>query len=500
MPSSLKTKCISTEPESPLQFGRVEGRQVVAEFNGGHISSDGGLLLIRQVDQQYRLSEQIAACFRDHRDPSRVEHSIQEMVAQRLYGLVQGYEDLNDHDSLRDDVMLGVAVGKLARRRGEGSPLAGKSTLNRLEKSYRRDESDAVNERYVKTEVDPRQLEQVLMSFFFAQHPIPPKQMVLDLDVTDDETHGEQEGAEFNGYYQSTCYTPLYLFCGRDLLVARLRPANVDPAAGALEELQRVIAAIQARWPAVKIWVRGDSAYSRDDIMSWCEATPNVDYLFAQGRNAVLVRRSTRWSEAALKDYAQRRQKAQDALTAEIGEEPDSQDLDRLVPDTVYYGCFTYQTEDSWSRSRRVICKVTAGPKGVRHHFVVTSLRAQQMSSQRLHTEGYCPRGEMENRLKEQQLDLFSDRTSNHYFDDNQLRLWFSAFAYGLLNALRQQVLQHTELANARVGTIRTHLLKLGTLIRVSVRRIHLAFHSSFPRRDLFHLAYQRLFALADSS
>jgi hypothetical protein len=309
-----------------------------------------------------------------------------------------------------------------------------------------------------------------------------------------------QEGAEFNGYYQSTCYTPLYLFCGRDLLVARLRPANVDPAAGALEELQRVIAAIQARWPAVKIWVRGDSAYSRDDIMSWCEATPNVDYLFAQGSNAVLVRRSTRWSEAALKDYAQRRQKAQDALTAEIGEEPDSQDLDRLVPDTVYYGCFTYQTEASWSRSRRVICKVTAGPKGVRHHFVVTSLRAQQMSSQRLHTEGYCPRGEMENRLKEQQLDLFSDRTSNHYFDDNQLRLWFSAFAYGLLNALRQQALQHTELANARVGTIRTHLLKLGTLIRVSVRRIHLAFHSSFPRRDLFYLAYQRLLALADSS
>lgn len=500
MTPSLDTECISNQPETPLTFGRLDGRNVVAEFNGGHISSDGGLLLIRQVDQQYGLSEQIAACFTDHRDPTRVEHSIQELVAQRLYALVQGYEDVNDHDILRDDVMLGVAVGKLTRRHGEGSPLAGKSTLNRLEKSYRRDESDVVNARYVKTEVNPCQLEQVFLNLFFAQHPAPPKQIVLDLDVTDDETHGAQEGAEFNGYYQSTCYTPLYLFCGRDLLVARLRPANGDPAAGALEELQRVIAAIQARWPKVKIWVRGDSAYSRDDLMSWCEATPNVDYLFAQGSNAVLVRRSRRWSEAALQDYAQRRQQAREALMAEVGDELDPKELDRLVPDTVYYGCFTYQTQDSWSRSRRVICKVTAGANGVRHHFVVTSLTAQQMSAQRLHSEGYCPRGEMENRLKEQQLDLFSDRTSNHYFDDNQLRVWFSAFAYGLLNALRQQALQHTELANARVGTIRTHLLKLGTLIRVSVRRIHLAFHSAFARRDLFHLAYQRLLALANSS
>jgi hypothetical protein len=194
MTPSLKTECISSEPESPLQLGRLDGRRVVAEFNGGHISSDGGLLLIRQVDQQYGLSEQIAACFTDHRDPSRVEHSIQALVAQRLYALVQGYEDVNDHDDLRNDVLLGVAVGKMARQRGEGSPLAGKSTLNRLEKSYRRDESEAVNERYVKTEVAPRQLEQVLLTVFFEQYSTPPKSIVLDLDVTDDETHGEQEG------------------------------------------------------------------------------------------------------------------------------------------------------------------------------------------------------------------------------------------------------------------------------------------------------------------
>ncbi len=216
--------------------------------------------------------------------------------------------------------------------------------------------------------------------------------------------------------YQSTCYTPLYIFCGRQLLVARLRPANVDPAAGALEELQRIIPAIQAQWPEVKILVRGDSAYSRDDIMTWCEATPNVDYVFAQGSNAVLGRLSHRWVERANTQYQQRRQQASETLSAQWSPDaPSPEDLDALVPEATLYGCFAYQTQESWSRSRRVVCKVTAGAKGGRHHFVVTSLSARQVSSQRLHADYYCPRGEMENRLKEQQLDLFSDRTSTRY-------------------------------------------------------------------------------------
>ncbi len=390
-----------------MSFGLLDRRPLVAEFNGGEISSDAGLLLIRQIDQHYGLSQQIAACFTDHRDPSRVEHSIEAMVAQRLYGLVQGYEDLNDHETLRGDVMLGLAVGKLERQRGEGAPLAGKSTLNRLEQSYRRDDSAAVNPRYVKTTVDPVSLEAVLLSLFFAQQTTTPKHLMLDMDVTDDTTYGEQEGADFNGYYQSTCYTPLYIFCGRQLLVARLRPANVDPAAGALEELQRIIPAIQAQWPEVKILVRGDSAYSRDDIMTWCEATPNVDYVFAQGRNAVFGRLSTRWAERATTDYQHRRQQASETLSAHLS--PDTlspKDLDALVPEAIAYGCFAYKTQDSWSDSRRVVCKVTAGAKGVRHHFVVTSLSPKQASSQRLHADYYCPHGEMENRLKEQQLDL----------------------------------------------------------------------------------------------
>lgn len=499
MPSP-KTECISSVSQHPLMFARLDRRPVVADFKGGHISADGGLLLIEQVDHRYGISERIASCFTDHRDPTRVDHSIQEMVAQRLYGLVQGYEDLNDHDVLRHDPMLAIAVGKLESRRGGNAPLAGKSTLNRLEKSYRRDGSDAVNPRYVKTEINPEQLEQVFLDIFFAQHSHPPRVVVLDMDVTDDETHGQQEYAVFNGYYHSTCYAPLYIFCGRHLLAARLRPSNVDPAAGALDELQRIIPAIIDQWPGVMILVRGDSAYSRDDIMSWCEAMPNVDYVFAQGSNPRLVQMSYRWQTRASDDYQQRCDQVVTTLASHLGAEPFSDDtLAALVPEAVHYGSFSYQTLESWSCSRRIVCKVTAGQKGLRRHFVVTSLSTRNASAQKIHTDWYCPRGEMENRLKEQQLDLFSDRTSNHYFDDNQCRLWFSSFAYVLLNALRQQALQKTELANARVGTLRTRLLKVGTLIRISVRRIHVALHSAFPLQHLFVLAHQRLEALPNT-
>lgn len=498
---SRKTECISSSLTSALIFDTIDRRPIVAEFNGGDISSEGGLLLIQQIDQHYGISQRIAGCFTDHRDPSRVDHTIEEMVAQRLYGIVQGYEDLNDHDQLRHDPMLAIAVRKLESHRGGSAPLAGKSTLNRLEKSYRREESEAVNPRYVKTEVNPEQLEQVFLELFFAQQSRPLKKVILDLDVTDDEPHGQQECAVFNGYYHSTCYAPLYIFCGRHLLAVQLRPSNVDPAAGALEELQRIIPAITAQWPGVKILVRGDSAYSRDEIMSWCEATPNVDYVFAQGSNTRLRQMSYRWQDSATRDYQQRRTQVVNALAPHLAPETLSDDeLAALVPEAVHYGCFAYQTLDSWSCPRRLVCKLIAGPNGLRHHFLVTSLSARQASSQTLHTDLYCPRGEMENRLKEQQLDLFSDRTSNHFFDDNQLRVWFSAFAYVLLNALRQQALQHTELANARVGTLRTRLLKVGTLIRISVRRIHLALHSSFPMQPLFVLAHQRLRALPNTT
>lgn len=476
-----------------LSFGLLSGRAISAEFDGGQISSEAGLLLVSQVDENYGMSRRIAECFTDHRDASYVEYPIETLVKQRIYGIVQGYEDLNDHEQLRHDRLVGVAVGKLESAHGRCAVLAGKSTLNRLEKSYRRDESERVDERYVKTEVDPQALENVFLELFIAKTKTPPQLLILDMDVSDDTTYGNQEQSGYNGHYKSTCYTPLYIFCGRDLLVSRLRPANVDPAGGALEELQRVVARLRQQWPDVEMMVRGDSAYARDEIMSWCESQPQVEYVLAIGSNSRLEKRAQRIQGYAKADYLAARAATQDALLATLKpEDIKAEELDELVPHAVSYGCFPYQTLESWSRQRRIVCKVTYGPNGAHRHFVVTSWHSRQFSSKALHQKQYCPRGEMENRIKEQQLDLFSDRTSNHYFDDNQLRLWFHSFAYVLLNLIRD-ALHHTPLANAQVGTIRSKLLKVGTLIRLSVRRIHLALHSTFAYRDLFALVHQRL-------
>jgi hypothetical protein len=495
-----KHKNLNASNPLKLSFGSLERRAISAEFNGGHISSDGGMLLLGQVDEHYGITRQIAGCFTDHRDAAYVEYSIETLVTQRVYGLAQGYEDLNDHEQLRHDPLVGVAVGKVESAHSRCAPLAGKSTLNRLEKSYRREESEAVDTRYVKTEVNPVALENVFLEVFIGKSKTPPKIVILDMDVTDDATYGNQEGGGYNGHYKSTCYTPLYIFCGRDLLVSRLRPANVDPAGGALEELQRVVSRLRQAWPEVVIMVRGDSAYARDEIMSWCEEQALVQYALAMGTNSRLEERCQRIEGFAKADYLAARAAASSALlTTMKPDELTETHLDELVPPAVSYGCFHYQTLKSWSHQRRVVCKVTYGPNGPRRHFVVTSWSYKEFSSKALHQKQYCPRGEMENRIKEQQLDLFSDRTSNHYFDDNQLRLWFHSFGYVLLNLLRE-ALHHTPLANAQVGTIRSKLLKVGTLVRMSVRRIHLAMHSSFAYRDLFGLVHQRLCALSAPS
>ena len=501
-PGRVNRRAKPKEPSAPqkLSFGRLERRIISAEFNGGHISSDGGVMLLSQVDEHYGISAKVAACFSDKRHQSYVEHSIESLVRQRVYGIAQGYEDLNDHEQLRHDPLLGVAVGSVESHHQRCAPLAGKSTLNRLEKSHRHDESDGVNTRYVKTEVDAKALENVFVELFIAHTPTPPDVLILDMDVTDDRTHGNQEQAGYNAHYKSTCYTPLYMFCGRELLVCRLRPANVDPAGGALEALQRVIPQLRQRWPDVVIMVRGDSAYARDDIMSWCEAQPKVEFVLAMGSNSRLASMAQRFEDYAKADYLAARAVTKAALLATMKpDELTEEDLDELVPPSVQYGCFPYETLNSWSRQRRIVCKITYGPKGPHRHFVVTSWHSKQYSSKALHQKQYCPRGEMENRIKEQQLDLFSDRTSNHYFDDNQLRLWFHSLAYVLLNRLRD-ALHHTPLANAQVGTIRSKLLKVGTLIRVSVRRIHLAMQSSFAYQELFALVQQRLSQMAAPS
>jgi len=322
-----------------------------------------------------------------------------------------------------------------------------------------------------------------------------PKRIILDMDVTDDPTHGSQDGAAFNGSYQHECYTPLLIFCGRHLLSAKLRPANVDPAAGALGELQRLIAHIRGHWPQVTIVVRGDSAYSRDDIMSWCERQSRVEFVTAHSRNARLQEMTWSLEQRAKVAYEAQRQAVATSLEPLLGQSSTElvADLDRLVPPQVWYQSLSYRTLDSWSRERRVVCKLTYDGNGPRRHFVVTPFNAEQVHPAYLHRDYYCPRGEMENRIKEHQLDLFSDRTSTHEFETNQLRLWFSSFAYVLMQALRLKALAHTELADAQLGTIRRKLLKLGAQVRTPVRRIRVAFSSASPIQGIFDAAYQQL-------
>lgn len=494
--SPTQTECTSTS----YDFGRVSQRKFVADFSGGDLTSDGGLLLIREIDNLYRISERLSECFTDHRDANRVRHELKTLIAQRLYGLVQGYEDVNDHDELRYDRLFGAVLGQLESEHPRCAPLAGKSTLNRLEQAMHI-ESDLSDSRYLKMSLNPAAVEALLVELFIEQREREPKRLILDLDVTDDPTHGHQEGSAFNGYYQHECYTPLLIFCGRHLLSAKLRPANVDPAAGALDELQRLIAHIRGHWPEVMIVVRGDSAYSRDDIMSWCESQRRVEFVTAHSSNARLREMTWTLEQRAKAAYEAQRQSVAEALEPLLGQNRTelSAELDRLVPPQIWYQSLSYRTVDSWSRERRVVCKLTYDGNGLRRHFVVTSFNPEQVHPAHLHRDYYCPRGEMENRIKEHQLDLFSDRTSTHEVESNQLRLWFSSFAYALMQALRLKALAHTELADAQCGTIRRKLLKLGAQVRISVRRILVAFSSATPIQAIFQAAYQHLQRLPPS-
>ena len=475
------------------QFGQLDRRQVVADFSGGQITSDGGLILVAEIDRRLQISERVAACFTDQRESARVQHELSDLVAQRLYGLVQGYEDLNDHEQLRHDPMFGIVVGKLESEHPRCAPLAGKSTLNRLEQAMHV-ATDLSEQRYVKFCVNPNQMESLLVELCLEHQGKEPKQIILDLDVSDDPVHGSQEQAFFNGYYDHVCYAPLFIFCGRHLLAAKLRPSNVDPADGALEELKRIIAQIRQQWQEVVIVVRGDSAYGRDDIMSWCESQEKVEYVLAYASNERIQKMTWGLEQRAKAAYEQQRQEMASTLEGWVATPAELKaELDALVPPQVWYQSLTYRTLDSWKTQRRVVCKLTYDGTGAHRHFVVTSFSTEHLSPGKLHTDYYCPRGEMENRIKEHQLDLFSDRTSTHEFESNQLRLWLSSFAYVLMQALRQQVLAGTEFADAQLGTIRLKLLKVGAQIRLSVRRVVIAFSSAWAAQSLFHRVYQRL-------
>jgi hypothetical protein len=464
----MPTKCSSDS----FEFAAVEGRRVVAEFDGGSITSDAGALLLGATDRAIKLIDRFAGCFQDRRCPELVEHSVATLVGQRIYGIALGYEDLIDHDTLRHDPVLSVLAGKLTARRKDCAPIAGKSTLNRLELSK------AEPSRYHKISYDGSAIETLFVDLFLEAHQVPPTPIILDLDATDDPLHGHQEGRFFHGYYDCYCYLPLYIFCGRHLLCAKLRRSNIDAAAGSCEETARIVAQLRARWPKVRVLLRADSGFARDELMSWGEEN-EVDYLFGLAKNNRLI------------------QKIEAELASAAAEGQATGKTARRFKD------FTYATLDSWRRIRTVVGKAewippreSQGDKKegeANPRFVVTSLSASECEARCLYEELYCARGEMENRIKECQLDLFADRTSAATMRANRLRLYFASMAYVLLCALRRIGLKHTQFAKATCGTIRLRLLKIGASVRTSVRRIKIAMASAFLHQKEFGRACNAL-------
>jgi len=469
----MKTDCNRIS----FTFHPLARRAVVAKFDGGTITSDAGALLLREVAQHTGILEQFARCFTDHRDAEQIEHTVEQLVAQRVYGLALGYEDLNDHDQLRRDPLLAALVGKpepegtdRLRARDRGMALAGKSTLNRLELGGA---EVGAAERYKKITVDLAAVDRFLVETFLQAHEsAPPARIILDLDCTDDPIHGAQEGRFFHGYYREYCYLPLYIFAGEELLCARLRTADQDAAAGAAGEVARIVAQLRQRWGQVEIWVRGDSGYCREELMAWCEAQ-GVGYILGLAKNERLV--------AQLADEM--------SLAKTLHEQ--SGQAARVFKD------LEYRTRESWSQARRVVGKAEHLAKGANPRFVVTSLPAAAFAAQELYEDLYCARGEMENRIKEQQLYLFADRTSAATMRANQLRLWFSSVAYLLLQALRRLALAETALARAQCQTIRLKLLKIGAQVKVTVRRVIISLAEGCPYATEFAAAYARLQRLA---
>src|SRR5215467_310889 len=435
-------------------------RQVVAGFEDRQLSTEGGALLLRETDRKIGLLAGVVECFRDHRAPERIEHELRELLAQRIYGLALGYEDLNDHEELRRDPLLTLLAGK---RSMEG-PLAGKSTLNRLELTPA---GSPLEDRYHKITYSTEALDALLVNVFLKAHAKAPRQIVLDVDVTDTPLHGEQQARFFHGYYSQYCYLPLYIFCGDHLLCARQRPSNQDASAGSREEVERIVKQIRQRWPKVRIILRADSGFCREELMAWCEQH-GVEYVFGLARNLRLQRKI---------GHAMREARLQHQSTGQAART---------------FREFRYRTRKSWSRSRRVVAKAEYLEKGENPRFLVTSLSAKEWEANVLYEKLYCARGEMENRIKEQ-LSLFADRMSTETLRANQLRLYFSSLAYVLVHALRRLALAGTEWAQAQVQTIRLRLLKIAAEVRLSARRIWVSYSNAYPWKEMFAAAWVAL-------
>jgi hypothetical protein len=464
----MVTECI----QRTFDFQALAGRQITGRFDGGTITSDAGALLLREVEAHTGILRNFARCFQDARAPDCIEFTVEELLKQRIMALALGYEDLNDHEQLRHDPLLAVLVGRKDPTgqdridpRDRGAPLAGKSTLNRLELTPAR---ASAGNRYKKIAARHERIEQFFVETFLSSCDRPPEEIVLDFDATDDPLHGHQLGRFFHGYYDGYCYLPLYVFCGEHLLCAKLRPADIDASAGSLKVLRRLVEQIRRRWPGVRIVVRGDSGFCREPMMRWCEEN-DVDYLLGLAKNKRLLR----------------------VLGAELHEA--QQGFERTRQPARRFKDFRYSTRKSWSRERRVVGKAEHLAKGSNPRFVVTSLPAEQCDARTLYEQRYCGRGDMENRIKEQQRCLFADRTSCHTMRANQLRLWLSSVAYVLLQTLREHGLHDTPLAQAQCDTIRLKLLKIGALVRVTVRRVWFSLAESYPYQALFARVFENL-------
>jgi hypothetical protein len=478
--ATAKTDC----KDQPLLFQALGPRKVVADFSGGWLSTDAGALLLRQVDRGLGLSRALARCFTDRRDARWTDHSLEALLRQRLYGLALGYEDLNDHDRLRRDPLLAVACEKrdplgrdrLHRSGEESIALAAPATLNRLELSNNQ------CSRYHKIEHDPARIEDCLLQMGARALPKHAAEIILDLDAMGHVLHGLQEGRHFHAYYADYCYLPLYIFAGDVPLWAQLRTSDVDPISGVVAALEKVVAAIRQRCPQARLIVRADSNFCREELMSWCEGQAAVYYCLGFGRNTVLL-------EQLAPALAQAR-----AARCLSGAGP----VRRFAE-------FDYQTCRSWSRARRVVGKAEVSAEAQDTRFVVTNLPSEgvtgeddrgRFAPQRLYEELYCGRGEMENVLKQQVLDLEADRLSTHYLASNQLRLWLATLAYFLMERVRTMGCKGTELARASVGSVRLKLFKVAAQVRVSVRRVYVQISSAYPFAELFRGCHRRLMAL----
>lgn len=432
-------KCTQKE----FRFPSFDRRKIEANFEGGNVTSDGGVLLLREAERRLGLIRALSACLQDPRDPALITHAQEELLRQRIFGLAQGYEDLNDHDTLRHDVAWQTAVER-------ETPLASSPTLCRLEQRVDRRAAVAMH--------------RVLVEQFIASFASAPEELILDFDATDDRVHGQQEGRFFHGYYGDYCFLPLYVFCGEQLLVSYLRPSKIDPARHAWAILKLLVSRLRQQWPEVRIIVRADSGFCRWKMLRWCDSA-GVDYIIGLSRNSRLEALGAPLMAQAAAAFAQSKEKQR------------------------YFGWLQYGAA-SWDRARSIIAKAEYTEQGRNPRFVVTSLEGD---AQQLYDEVYCARGEMENRIKEQQLGLFSDRTSCHAWWANQLRVLLSAAAYVLMETIRRVGLAGTELARAQVGTIRLKLLKLGAVIVRNTRRIRLFFSSAFPKQELFVQVAERL-------